>query len=529
MSFAQEDPLALERPTLSEEALARLRGIVGDDGVITDPVGVDEFRDPYWIPGDTTFAASAVVQPRTVDQVREIMRVAQDLDVPVWPHSQGRNNGYGGPSPRLRGSIQVGFRHMDRVLEIDEELAFAVVEPGVRWMDLYEAIEAGGHRLMLSVPDIGWGSVIGNTMDSGGTYLPYGSDFMAPCGMEVVLPDGDLLRTGMGALPGSRAAHLYRRSLGPILDPLFIQSNLGIVTKMGVWLKPKPEAYIPMTFTAPEDADLERVVDTLRHLRLHGILEGVPAIYAPVRAASMAIDGPVIPPGLLSEEQIVALAEQTGLGRWTVRAAIWGTEELARTRLATVKDAWTSRIPGSRVIAENVYAPEDYPRITQAPEKIQAGIPTMQLIEQTPPNLGHVGFSPIIPLVGTEVRRVVEHIRGNLAAEGINYSGGIFAINERTCLAVTGIQFDIHDTERVATVFAIVRRMVSELGAMGYGEYRAHLDFMDLASDQYAFNDHAYRRFVTKIKDAVDPAGVLSPGRHGIWPSRHGTEHRRHG
>src|ERR671916_193520 len=227
MSFAQEDPLTLERPTLPEEAIARLRGIVGDDGVITDPDGVDEFRDPYWIPGDSTFAASAVVQPRTVDQVRGVMRVAQELDVPVWPHSQGRNNGYGGPSPRLRGSIQVGFRHMDRVLEIDEDLAFAVVEPGVRWMDLYEAIEAGGHSLMLSVPDIGWGSVIGNSMDSGGTYLPYGADFMAPCGMEVVLPDGDLLRTGIGALPGSRAAHLYRRSLGPTLDPLFIQSNLG--------------------------------------------------------------------------------------------------------------------------------------------------------------------------------------------------------------------------------------------------------------------------------------------------------------
>ncbi len=56
--------------------------------------------------------------------------------------------------------------------------------------------------------------------------------------------------------------------------------------------------------------------------------------------------------------------------------------------------------------------------------------------------------------------------------------------------------------------------MVRELGAMGYGEYRAHLDFMDLASEQYSFNDHAYRRFVTRIKDAVDPNGVLSPGRY---------------
>jgi 4-cresol dehydrogenase (hydroxylating) len=75
----------------------------------------------------------------------------------------------------------------------------------------------------------------------------------------------------------------------------------------------------------------------------------------------------------------------------------------------------------------------------------------------------------------------------------------------------------------VRNAFTLAKLLVRDLGAQGYGEYRAHLEFMDLASDQYSFNDHAYRRFVEKIKDAVDPNGVLSPGRHGIWPAAYRT------
>jgi 4-cresol dehydrogenase (hydroxylating) len=52
---------------------------------------------------------------------------------------------------------------------------------------------------------------------------------------------------------------------------------------------------------------------------------------------------------------------------------------------------------------------------------------------------------------------------------------------------------------------------------------------MDLAAAQYSFNDHAYLRFVEKIKDAVDPKGVLSPGRHGIWPAAYREGGALHG
>jgi hypothetical protein len=175
----------------------------------------------------------------------------------------------------------VNLRRMNRVLEINEEMGYAVVEPGVTWSQLYEAIEAGGHKLMVSTTDLGWGSVIGNSLEHGTTYLPYGADFQAPCGMEVVLANGEVLRTGMGALPGSKAWHLYRRGLGPTLDPLFMQSNFGVVVKMGVWLMPKPEVYAPFWAHVPRETDLVPLMDTMRRLRLDRTIEGVPSCTTP--------------------------------------------------------------------------------------------------------------------------------------------------------------------------------------------------------------------------------------------------------
>ncbi|WP_286794038.1 FAD-binding oxidoreductase [Microbacterium sp. UBA3394] len=509
-----------DRPTLNETVLARLVDALDDERVIVDPAAVDEFKDPYYIPGDDTFTASAVVEPTSTEEVQAVMRIATEFGVPVWPHSQGRNYGYGGPSPVVRGSLQISLKKMNRVLEINEELAYAVVEPGVRWFDLYDAIEAGGHSLMLSVPDLGWGSVIGNSMDNGMTYQPYGADFQILCGLEVVLPDGSLVRTGMGAIPDNKAWHLYRRGLGPVIEPLFAQSNYGIVVSAGVWLKRKPAGYMTLGLTLAKDADLEAGVDAIRELRLEGILEGVPSIYTILTAAPQLIDADIDGPALMTEEQIQEIADRTGLGRWATRAALWGPTKIVEYKLERVKEVWEA-IPGATVIHSPLYTPEDYKGLTNSSDQIHAGIPTLQLIEATPPNMGHIGFSPIVPLQGREVRFVVDEMRKRVEEAGLNFLGGVMAFNERSACVVGGIPFDVTDREQAERAFNAVRRLVKEVGALGYGEYRAHIDYMDEAQAVYNWNDGAYRRFAETLKDAIDPKGILSPGRHGIWPKQY--------
>ena len=93
------------------------------DRVLTSDADLREFRDPFQHATWDTNTASAVVMPTTVEEIQEVLRVANEHKVPLWTHGTGRNNGYGGPAPRVRGSVIVSLRNMNRVLEINEESA----------------------------------------------------------------------------------------------------------------------------------------------------------------------------------------------------------------------------------------------------------------------------------------------------------------------------------------------------------------------------------------------------------------------
>lgn len=111
---------------------------------------------------------------------------------------------------------------MNKIIEINEEYAYAIVEPGVTFFDLYEEIKRRGYKLWPSAPSLGWGSVLGNTLERGFGYTPDGEHSQSQCGMEVVLPNGDLVRTGMGAIEGSSLFPLFK---GYVSSP---NSHIGV-------------------------------------------------------------------------------------------------------------------------------------------------------------------------------------------------------------------------------------------------------------------------------------------------------------
>ena len=241
-------------------ALRKLEDVVGAQWVFKSDEDVALYRDAYSPERDesTERLASAAVAPSDVEQVQQIVRIANDHRLPLYPISTGKNLGYGGSAPILSGSVVVDLKRMNRIINVDEGRCSAIVEPGVSYFDLYRYIQERGFKLWIDTPDPGWGSVVGNALDHGVGYTfgQYRDHFGSHCGMEVVLPNGELMRTGMAALASDASWADYKYGFGPYVAALFGQANFGIVTKMGFWLMPQPEAYRRGTVSVPKRRDI---------------------------------------------------------------------------------------------------------------------------------------------------------------------------------------------------------------------------------------------------------------------------------
>ena len=508
-------------PPAFDAALREFEAAVGAEGFVGDAPGVGAFRDPFAHASWHDYDPSAVLLPATVEEVQAILRIANAHRVPLWTSSQGRNNGYGGAAPRVGGAVVLSLRRMNRVLEVNEESAYALIEPGVRFFDLYDHLRATGSKLWMSVPDLGWGSVTGNTLDHGLGYTPTGDHPGSQCGMEVVLPDGDILRTGMGGMANPKAWQVYKRGCGPSPDGLFMQSNFGVVTKMGLWLMPPPDCYMPGWLQLKRDSDLELLLDRLRPLMLNGTIANQPMIINAVcgisaftdRSAWYGGDGP------MPEEVIEEIARQPGLGRWVMRFALYGDETIVERQRVLVEDA-LGTIPGA-TLSFSKYDGRNLPELENPHERVQAGIPSMALDQMTRwyggEKGGHIGFSCVAPITGADGAALRDLVRGGLNRAGLDYSG-VIIVQRRSMIHVGLVVFDTENEPQARAAYDACKALVAPAAKLGYGEYRSHLDFMDLVAEQYDYNGHAQRRFAETIKDALDPNGILSPGKQGIWP-----------
>ncbi|PGS48099.1 glycolate oxidase subunit GlcD [Bacillus sp. AFS041924] len=176
----------------------------------------------------------AVISPRSTKEISEVVKICNENHIPIVPRGSGTNL-CGGTCP-TDGGIVLLFKHLNNILEIDEENLTITVQPGVITLDMINTIEEKGLFYPPDPSSMKISTIGGNINENSGGLrgLKYGVTRDYVIALEIVLANGDIIRTG-GKLAKDVAGYDFTR--------LFVGSEgtLGIITEATLKLIPMPE------------------------------------------------------------------------------------------------------------------------------------------------------------------------------------------------------------------------------------------------------------------------------------------------
>ncbi len=238
------------------------RAIVGDEHFSDREGDLISYSLDYWLYGvfrsqygDLPALPSAVVSPASIAEVQDVVRCAGKYAVPITPFGGG--SGVLGGAVPLNGSIVLNLQRMNSFLDLDEVSLVAESEAGIMGGNLELELNHRGYSAG-NIPQSLYCSTLGGWIAAraaGQFSTKYGKIEDMVLGMEVVLPDGDLLN--IKPVP--------RRSVGPSLKDIFVggEGTLGIVTRATLSVHPLPELTLKQSFVLPS---IEVAVDVVRQI-----------------------------------------------------------------------------------------------------------------------------------------------------------------------------------------------------------------------------------------------------------------------
>jgi 4-cresol dehydrogenase (hydroxylating) len=495
----------------------------------------------------TTHQISAVLKPDTKKQVQEVVRVAGTYKIPLYPISSGKNWGYGSSVPTADNCVILDLSLMNKIVKLDIDLAYVTLEAGVTQQQLYEFLKKENAPLWMDATGASADcSIVGNTIERGFGHTPYGDHFGHVSGLEVVLPNGEILKTGFGRFPNAQSSEVYRWGVGAYLDGLFSQSNFGVITQMTIWLMPQPE-YSQAFFCSIDKDDLPQLVDSLRPLRLDGTLKSAMHVVNADKAIAAFGQYPwkevhnitPLPRTWLEQE-----SKTKNIGGWNASGALYGTRSevaVARKKLKkalrhiqskklhfiddrTLKIARLIKTPYKWVTGIDL---EKALEMIVPVINLKRGIPSNAFIPSTywrknspapaadkaDPNRDRCGLlwlAPIAPMTGEHATILEEIIETTLLQFGFEPAISMTLLTERCIDSVVAITYDRDLPDEEKRALLCHDELLKKLTDKGYYPYRLSTYAMGKLPEP----DEGYLTLMNTIKNALDPEHIIAPGRY---------------
>lgn len=543
------------------EAVGVWRKALGDEHVLTDPETLKGYAANA---SGLERSIPAVLRPASTEDVQKIVAVANKFRTPIHPVSCGKNWGLGSRLPPRDGTVVVDLGRMNRIRDVGITQHYAVVEPGVTQGQLYDFIRQNELPLMLNVTGSARDtSLIGNALERGVGYFASRADCLS--GLEVVLGNGQMIRTGFGHFEGARTTHIFKHGIGPSLDGLFSQSNFGIVTAAGIDLMPEPPAHMAMVVRLDHPDKLAGFIDVLADMARRDVVRTVVHVanrhrtqiaMAPLVCRALAESGETGPPsdrgtgppsrrGTGDLRRLAeSLIEEQGFGPWSAVGGVMGTHDQLREARGVIRAALRGV---ARVLFLNdglIAAAKAAARLTAfvpwvrrkrallaAVEPLYGlakGIPTddpMHSVwwpvtgalgpDKEDPDQSRCGLLyclPVLPANGRAVQEAMEHVERVYSKHGFVPYITLNTMDDRSLECVINMAFDRSKPEQVSAAHACNDELTGDFVKQGYIPYRVGVQSMPLVVSE----KDPFWQTVWELKKALDPNGIISPGRYNL-------------
>ncbi len=451
-----------------------------------------------------------VFLPTSIQDLKEVVLWANENKIQISPISTGHNWGLGSKLPVNDAAI-IDLHKLDKVLDVNVELAYARVQPGVTQKQLYDYLEEHAPSLMLNVTGSdAHSSIIGNMMERGSGKNGHRADDLRE--LKVLLANGDEISTGFGSMRSKGNLSYYKYGLGPDLTHLFTQSNFGIITEAVINLIPKQPFSLHLIKIDKEQ--LGTFIATYAEQNKKDIVN-----------CSLEIDSHNDP----KIHELFSKREDIRQESWYAWFVIYGEKPLRTIKTETLLHA----LQKCSVEVKEYHSEEDQSGEllpVTARMKRYSGEPCDETllswanafgIKMTPNDVdidkykSVPGFRCVLPVVPftKDAAMVINKIKDFTIDWGLDPVFSIIALNKYSLEVFVRVHFDRNNQEEITKASQWAKALLSKLREFDIFPYRLDIENME---SYLKMHDYPELKFISDLKNVFDHHHILSKGRYVV-------------